>query len=334
MHRLTAPAALSLLALGLALAALATLPALPGSPGATRLAAQEPMEHAVHIPLVMRDAAELPVAPTAPRPTALPATETPAEPTAPATEPATPAPTATEIPPPTETPALEPATVRVRFTVSGEPFDAGYGVLEFGPFIELLRSPDGERGPWELVSRAETDMDGAVTFEAPALAPNERYRVRFHNTRELFLDSWLLRWRSRIIAPEEILPGETLDLGDAEVVDLKQTAPETWWYLAFPAGFRWAPRPGQPQESYRYGVGECAPAEAGEREHGYSSEGLGYVGEYRLPSLPDGFRYLERYCWYVYVDQPDGSEGWSFYHRVIHFCETRQDCPPRAAIPQ
>lgn len=322
-----------LLASAIALAIAIGLVAFLGVDDAT-IRAQEPMEHAVHIPLVARnlDFAELPAAPTALPPTEAPASPTPPLPTEPApTEVPTQAPPTAE-PPATETPALEPGFVRVRFTVSGQPFDAGYGVLEFGPFIELLRSVNG--GPWELVSRAETDMDGAVRFEAPPLAPDERYRVRFHNTRELFLDSWLLRWRSRDILPEEIVPGETLDLGDAEVVDLQQVSPETFRYLAFPARFEWAPRPGQDPESYRYGVGECAPTQAGEREHGFTSETLGYVSEYRLPELPRGFQYLEIYCWYVFIDLPDGSEGWSFYHRRIHFCETRNNCPPRAAIPQ
>ena len=54
----------------------------------------------------------------------------------------------------------------------------------------------------------------------------------------------------------------------------------------------------------------------------YTKPHLGYIGSYRLGSLPTGFSLNYEYAWEIWAYSPDGGYGISYEARVVKFSNT------------
>lgn len=314
----------------LAVLALATLglAALPQSAGAGRPAADA--EYLALLPLTMRDASlapggDVPHPPTAlpltreptttPSPTSLPASMTPsASPTA-TSEPETPTPDAT----PTELPAT--GRIHGRYVENGEPLPAGYGA-ESLPQIELHRclSSDCEKVANTLVAEG-----GTVEFvNPPPLGAGQYYQIVWVNDPGLSYDGFLYRWWSRKVTGAEFGTGQVVDVGVMDVANLELTNPCHDCLQTLPITFKWNLRPNA-AEIYRWSLfKECGHDEY--RVNAYQTQPLGHAKEYVVSSPPPGFRYDEKYCWFIHIDDGRNGTGSTFYAHRVTFCSSPATC--------
>jgi hypothetical protein len=241
---------------------------------------------------------------------------------------------ATFTPEPTATPTLAlGARITGLLTVDGQPLWAGTG-LGVGPGLFLQRCP--AQGPCTFVGRTAVDATGRYSFTVDgALAPGEAYQIAWWNSSEvvqgiqlegapLYLGRWLSR-RITDLQPEQVLELPAVDLGD--IVLLSPTA-GTGFY-GFPIPFSWAAWPGD-AVTYKWSLCKCCQTKQ-QRDGSYKedSESAGAATSFQLTGMPRGFRFDERYCWYIHANM--GAEkgfGESFAVRMMWFLES----PPFAGL--
>ncbi len=287
----------------------------------SRLRAQPGLNEFRYVPLLWRGAkrSDFPSIPTA-RPTAT-ATATPT----PTATVASPTPTAIPV---TATPTTLPSRIHGRIVADGEPLPAGFGSSPGGPQIELRRR-QGVGGKWTRIANTVTRDGGSFDFESPpALQPGEAYQVWWDVDPNLFIESWLIRWTSREITALE--PDDEVDVGEFDVTNLEVTKPENFWWNTLPLTFSWRTRANS-SEGYRLAlVRRCGyNSNDLDRDDAYVGENLGKRGSFRLESLPPGFEYDKRYCWFVIADGGVNGTGYPLHYRHITFCsDPRVNCPP------
>lgn len=243
---------------------------------------------------------------------------------------------ATLTPEPSATATLElGATITGRLERDGEPLGEGLGD-GIGPGLFLQHCP--AEGDCAFVGRTAVDAEGRYTFRVGRpLAEGEAYQVVWWNASEQVqgfdlegADLWLGRWFSpRIEAIEE---GETREMATVDLGDIKLVSPtHGTGFQGFPIPFTWDRWPGSGGR-YRWSLCNCCQTK-GQRDRSFQ-QSVGTATEFELAGLPPGFRYDERYCWYIHVDMgEDGGFGESFAVRMMWFI--RQDVaglPISAAI--
>jgi hypothetical protein len=310
----------------LALTGLLALSALLAWPRATAQGPTQDLDLRLYLPLTALQAerASLPLPATARPPTVQPTEATPPSPEPTATEPPpseTPAPSATptDAPTPTELPAT--GRIHGRYTVDGDPLSAGYGA-EGLPQVELHRCRSVDCA---AVARAVTADGGTFEFvNPPALLADEAYQVVWVNDPGLGYDAFLHRWWSRKVTALEIGAGQVVDLGRMEIGNLVLTTPCHDCLQTLPITFKWTARP-SPSESYRWSLFRaCGVYE--QRPYAWQTPPLGHVSQYTVGSPPSGFRYDEKYCWFIHIDDGLRGIGWSYYDWRVTFCSSPATC--------
>jgi hypothetical protein len=294
----------------------------------------------IHLPLTMKSARREALAgpeilkPTEPAATATTAAET-ALPTDPPTAEATP----TFTPPPTPTVSMDRGRIIGRITWNDKPLAIGFGEASIpgSPLIEL-RMSSGVAGGWSLVDNAQIiDEQGLYVFDNPPALPEGRvYQVRWRNDDPLSADLWLRYWWSREIT--SFGDGSEVDLGSFEVGDVVMTAPlhdSAHFTSGVGIEFKWDAR-GHAKDIFRWAVADDCVQEVGNsRKNVWSSPPLGKKTSYTTMN-PSGFRFDQKYCWFVLVDDGEGGSGSSFYDRKVSWCSSAATCgglAPAAAVP-
>jgi len=275
--------------------------------------AQAPDAALLHLPLVWSDLAiggfaKPATAQPTDEPTGTPPPSAEASPTTSATFP----PTATDEPTPTATPAGE-GSISGRLLVGGDPAPIGLGV-DLGPALLLLRCNPGL--PCEPFDRAGVeDGDGRYEFrDPPSVEPSGYYQVQWHNYTAggvFGSQEYLGRWHGRRIVG--FTAGDEVELADIELTNLELEFPPNDIHYSLPVEYRWAVRREAPSESYRWSL--YSSCEEVDREAGdfYRTASLGHRATHTVNAPPPGYRMLEKYCWYVHIDDGERGSGWSFY---------------------
>jgi hypothetical protein len=289
-------------------------------------APSQTLDHKAFLPLTWRGVAraDVPAPPTrttTPVVNASPTATTPAATATATTEPPSPTPVSpsgtptTE--PPTATPTEEPAAGRIhgRYTVDGQPLEAGFGA-EGLPQIELRRCSGAECVKVDNVISAE---GGTFEFLNPVtLAPGEWYQVWWLNIDPLFGREWVYDWRSRRITDYQA--GEDIDLGAMEIGNMLLKAPCNDCGQSLPITFKWDTRANK-TDVYRWSLmHRCG--DPTERVNALQSQALGHRGEYTINGVPSGFRYDERYCWFIFIEDGQKGTGSTYEQYVIQFLRT------------
>lgn len=252
---------------------------------------------------------------TTPTPTTLSPTLTPSVPPSATSEPATATPAVT----PTELPAT--GRIHGRYTENGQPLAAGYGA-ESLPQVELHRclSLDCEKVANTLVTEG-----GAVEFvNPPPLGPGQYYQIVWVNDPGLSYDGFLYRWWSRKVTSAEFGAGQDVDVGTMDVANLELTNPCHDCLQTLPITFKWDPRPNA-AEIYRWSLfKECGHDEY--RVNAYQTQALGHAKQYVVSSPPPPFKYDEKYCWFIHIDDGRNGTGSTFYAYRVTFCSSPETC--------
>lgn len=161
------------------------------------------------------------------------------------------------------------------------------------------------------VMTTSTDVSGTYCFNRPAsLAAGQTYHVRYGP--QSTNPNHLSNWQTRVISSYST--GEKVNIGDFDLADISLVSPAPGATVALPRQFTWTRRVATPSDSYELDL--FNPANLSLIAFlGYS----GYVDNYTLTSLPQGFSPNVPYGWFVSVQSPDGGFGISFYYHTITF---------------
>jgi hypothetical protein len=316
----------------IALLALATLGLglLPHAARAGRPAADA--QYFALLPVTMRDASlatggDFPRPPTSlpltrePSTTPSPTSVTPSLTPSATSEPDTATPSPTSVP--AETPTELPATGRIhgRYTESGQPLAAGYGDVGL-PQIELHRCLSRD---CVKVANTIAQEGGVAEFvNPPALGSGQYYQIVWVNDQGLGYDGHLYRWWSRKVTSAEFGAGQDVDVGVMEVANLELTNPCHDCLQTLPITFKWNPR-SNAAEVYRWSLfKQCGHDEY--RVNAYQTQALGHAKEYVVSSPPPEYRYDEKYCWFIHIDDGRNGSGWTYYAHRVTFCSSPETC--------
>ena len=270
-------------------------------------------EYFIHMPLSFRGAERTDL--FKPPPISLPsATPVPTErlvtdtPTVTATFP----PTATENPTPTSTPAGD-GMIAGRLLVDKEPAWEGLGI-DFGPglFLQVC-----EASECTVVDKTGVVGDnGRYEFHnPPVLLPGQAYTVLWKNVEldGLFgTPDYIGRWESQPI--ETYAAGEVVDVPDIELSNIELIFPENDIHYTLPVEYKWKVRSAAPRENYVWALyRNCLEWDRQAEGDFYRSRRLGHRNTHNVNSPPPGYRILDKYCWYVYVEDDERGTGWSFF---------------------
>ncbi len=270
-------------------------------------------EYFIHLPLVLKGAERsdlfkpVPVTrPSAtPEPTEVLVTETP-------TESATFPPTATENPTPTATPSGD-GMIAGRLLFNREPAFEGLGI-DFGPGLFLQRCTGGECEP--IDKTGVVGDEGRFEFHSPpGLVAGQQYSVLWKNVEldGLFgTPDYIGRWESLPI--EGYTAGTVVELPDIEIANIELLFPENDIHYTLPVEYRWTARSSAPRETYVWALfRNCQEWDRQSPGDFYRSANLGHRNTYTVAAAPPRYEILEKYCWYVYVEDDESGTGWSFY---------------------
>lgn len=240
-----------------------------------------------------------------PEPSDVPMTEAPTEsPTFP--------PTATGNPTPTATPSGD-GKISGRLLFNREPAFEGLGI-DFGPGLFLQRC---------VGAACETvDKTGVVGEEGlfefknpPSLEAGGHYSVLWKNVEldGLFgTPDYIGRWESLPI--EDYAVGDQVELPDIEISNIELLFPENDIHYTLPVEYKWTARSSAPGEGYLWSLfRNCAEWDRQAPGDFYRSANLGRRNTYTVAAPPPRYEILEKYCWYVYVEDHERGTGWSFY---------------------
>jgi len=174
------------------------------------------------------------------------------------------------------------------------------------PVELLLYDYGGATG--NVAARAVTDATGGYRFTGlPTLTAEQLYVVRYRN---LANDPRYLRsWEMPIIA---YTAGDNVWGGDCDIADVALGLPDDTTPRPLPVTFHWSKRADSPDDSYEVELWDPASP----NDVRFPSGNLGYVDEYVLSVLPDGFQPGVTYAWDVLVHGPTGQGRSRETHRV------------------
>ncbi len=170
--------------------------------------------------------------------------------------------------------------------------------------------------PANMVSFMNTDSQGNYRFaDVAPLRPGYSYFVRFNyqggNT--------LFYWNTASIF--DLKEGDTVTMPTFDVADVILTDPAMGTTVSLPYTFRWTPRPGNPDETYKFIVVDTTNGTT------FTSLDLGYAGEYTLSAdsiTVDPFNpFPPQFSWRIQIDTADGSKGES-QSRPVYFANSVQ----------
>lgn len=168
--------------------------------------------------------------------------------------------------------------------------------------------------PANMVDNVNTDAQGNYQFSDVALLrPGYSYFVRFiyqgGNT--------LFRWETASIF--ELNKGDAITMPTFDVADVALTDPLMGGTVTLPYTFRWTPRPGNPDETYKFVIVDTTFNKT------FTSPDLGHMGEYTLS--PESLTFYppipQQFSWYVEIHTADGSMGYPL-NRPVSFTSSAQ----------
>jgi len=158
-----------------------------------------------------------------------------------------------------------------------------------------------------------TDSEGNYQFsDVPLLRPGYSYFVRFiyqgGNT--------LWTWQTAPIF--ELKKGDYVTMPTFDVAPVVLTDPAPDGAVTLPHTFRWTPRPGNPNETYRFYLSETTG-------NTFFSPDLGHNGEYtlRAEDVPTSLDPAPTFTWTVLIYTADGSRG-EMHGRKVSFTNLAQ----------
>ena len=177
-----------------------------------------------------------------------------------------------------------------------------------GILVELVLYDYGG-ATWNVAALALTDATGGYRFTGlPTLTEAQEYAVRYRN---LANDPRYLRdWEMPVIA---YTAGDDVWGGDCDFADVALGLPDDATPRPLPVTFHWTRRAASPEDTYEVELWDPAVANGSH----FASGDLGYVDEYVLGTLPDGFQPGVLYAWGVLVHGPTGQGRSRETHRVV-----------------
>jgi len=170
---------------------------------------------------------------------------------------------------------------------------------------------------WSSGGFTTTNGEGRYQFTGLAsLAPGQIYFVRYLNNSD---NSRLSYCRTRLLT--SYASNDHANVGDIDVADVRQSAPDSGTYVPLPRTFQWTVRSATPGDSYDYNLFDPANIANGPW---FWTPPMGHVGGYALTSLPGGFETNHWYGWFLGVHAPDGGYGESYYFYWVAFSNAGQ----------
>ncbi len=189
-------------------------------------------------------------------------------------------------------------------TVSSPPTSIGGKVVQGGvpAFAQVRLVGQGYNG-----GSLSTNADGSYRFSGLApLDPGNSYTVVF----DYHQLNTLQRWDAAPILT--LKKGDNITLPTFDIANVALTDPVEDATVALPYTFRWTPRPGNPDETYRLVLYNSIDGKE------FVSQNVGYSGEYTMqPQDLSGFPLSSTLQWYVRINKADGSSGLSTGNDVI-----------------
>ena len=175
-----------------------------------------------------------------------------------------------------------------------------------------LRFFDGST--WSTRASLATETDGTFLFTSvPALAPGQKYYVRFTNTAN---PKSLFRWGTQEITA--FADEQRVDVGTFDVANIELSSPAAGATVALPASFQWIARTATPSDNYEFDLAEPNTG----NPFFYTDPPLGYVSSYNLAHLPPGFKTNTPYIWYMWVYDTNGGYDLSYWAYYVRFSNT------------
>lgn len=169
---------------------------------------------------------------------------------------------------------------------------------------------------WSTIATTTTAADGAYSFiNMPALAPGQRYYVRYQNTTDGDPNRLWAWWTQEVTA---YVPGSEFNIGNFDLANIELTSPSAGATINLPYTFHWTPRPASTTDSYEFNLFDYDDNDP----YFYTDPPLGYVGAFTLLSLPPGFAPGVYYVWDIWVYCPDGGYGISYWSYYVRFSTT------------
>ncbi len=197
-------------------------------------------------------------------------------------------------------------------TIAGKVMNGG------APQVNGLVDLRGEGAPGSgsySVAYTNPDSTGSYTFsDVPLLRPGYSYFVRFTNQGS----NTLSRWETAPIF--DLAQGQRIDLPAFDVAPLILTDPAPDASVALPYTFRWTPRPGHSDETYRFVLNETT------LNNQFTGPSVGYAGAYTLQSvtLPTYPGVPSNFIWSIDIYGADGSRGYIAEQRKVSFTNLAQ----------
>ena len=164
---------------------------------------------------------------------------------------------------------------------------------------------------YSYVTNTSTASDGTYFFLPPALQPGQTYFVRYINSSA---SPNLYLWDTREIKAFQTTDSVFLDTFDIANIVLNAPAPGA--LVNLPANFQWSVRPATPTDSYEFNL---TVPDNSQTPFFYTNPPLGYVGNYVLTHLPNGFQTRTPYIWFMWVYDGSGGYGISYWAYYVGF---------------
>ncbi len=197
-------------------------------------------------------------------------------------------------------------------TIAGKVMNGG------SPEVNGLVDLRGQGAPGSgsySVGYTNADSTGSYTFsDVPLLRPGYSYFVSFGNQG----GNTLYRWETAPIF--DLAQGQRIDLPAFDVAPLILTDPAPDASVALPYTFRWTPRPGHSDETYRFVLNEST------LNNRFTSPSVGYAGAYTLQNvdLPTVPGVPPNFSWTVLIYGADGATGYMRDYRKVSFTNLAQ----------
>jgi hypothetical protein len=127
--------------------------------------------------------------------------------------------------------------------------------------------------------------------------------------------------------------GSVVNIGNFDIAEIVLSAPASGAMVSLPSTFQWVPRPATPSDSYEFDLYEDCDPPRQDCPFWWTDPPLGYVGNYYLTSLPQGFAPGTQYWWEIWVYAPDGGFGISYDARIVTFTDTGLMATPDKNLP-
>jgi hypothetical protein len=191
-----------------------------------------------------------------------------------------------------------------------------------GVFLEL-RFYDG--AVWSTLATTTTGTDGYYAFlNMPGFGAGQKYYVLYSNPDGTPGRLWV--WGTRELTSYSA--GSPIAIGDFDIANIALVSPVDGATVSVPRTFQWTPRPATPTDSYEFNLYDFNDLDP------YFFIEVGYVDNYTLNSLPEGFNVGNQYAWEIWVYSPDGGFGISYETRDVYFSNSGFSVPTAAQPTQ